>query len=403
MRASTTVSLIAVVMALCMGFATGWWYRDLTSPGTEPTDIHTDKQPAQRMRASSSPPSPTGVTAPSDQAKDEEQKFGQMLATRRFGEATAFYYESVRADPINASGLRPTFDTFLQDCLRHCDAGTFIDLVDAWLATFYDDIPVLLTLARFQERQGDPEASGNTLLLAQTYALQAGDQRAISQALDQLSENTDERLSADKRWIELLGFYEYLAAIDLTKSKFELRRAQLYRAMGEQERASELVATLLATDDGSDSQWTDALEQFLRQTTPESTPHVTLSNAVPLERRGDGYVVEVTLNDQTTMKMLVDTGASMTVLTRDSFRQLNRPDFRLLGTRLFKTANGYTRGDVYRAVSLTLGHERVEGINIAVLDFQNIDEVDGLLGMNVLRQFSFKIDQVAAVLHLDRR
>jgi clan AA aspartic protease (TIGR02281 family) len=114
-------------------------------------------------------------------------------------------------------------------------------------------------------------------------------------------------------------------------------------------------------------------------------------------------LVEVTLNDQATLKLLIDTGASMTALTRESFRRLSRQRFSLLGTRLFNTANGYTRGDIYRASALTLGEARLEGANIAVLDLRTMDDIDGLLGMNVLRQFHFEIDQSAGVMLITRR
>jgi len=75
----------------------------------------------------------------------------------------------------------------------------------------------------------------------------------------------------------------------------------------------------------------------------------------------------------------------------------------LLGTRLFNTANGYTRGDIYRTSALTLGEERIEGTNIAILDLKTMDDIDGLLGMNVLRQFHFQIDQSAGAMQIKRR
>ena len=164
-----------------------------------------------------------------------------------------------------------------------------------------------------------------------------------------------------------------------------------------------MLVNLRAADDGSDPQWTATLDQHLAEASTEIAPGAELSNAIPLERRGDGYLVQVTLNDQATIKLLVDTGASMTALTRDSFRRLYRPSFSLLGTRLFNTANGYTRGDIYRTSALTLGDERLEDIAVAVLDFRTMDDIDGLLGMNVLRHFHFEIDQSAGAMHLKRR
>lgn len=403
MRVSISGTVVAVVISLCLGFAIGWWFRDLIRSPQRPTHTVVINELAERSPFPVSQPSPSAPTEPAQTNFSDEKILSQMLAAHQFREATALYYEVISLDSTKTPVLRPTVDDYLERCFETCDSNTFLALVETWLATFYDDIPALLLLARYQEHHGQPEAAANTLLMARTYALPAGDQRQVSKSLRQLTLSTDERLSEGQRWIELLGYYEYLAAIDFTTPDFELRRALLYLRLGEETRGSELLVNLREADSGSDPQWTATLEQHLADATTEIAPSAEPSNAVPLERRGDGYLVEVTLDDQATLKLLVDTGASMTALTRDSFRRLYRPGFILLGTRLFNTANGYTRGEIYSAPALTLGEERLEDIAIAVLDFKTMDDIDGLLGMNVLRQFHFEIDQSAGAMHIKRR
>ena len=402
MRISTPGVLAAVTVTLCLGFGAGWWFRDLTSGAVPVTRTVVPEQPVERPTQLLPEPPPPAAGQSVQKAASDEQKLRQMLAEHRFGEATGFYYETVSADSVKAPLLRPIVDQYLQQCFDSCDGNSFLGLVENWLATFYDDIPVLLLLARYQEQEGLPEAAASTLLLARTYA-SPGDQRGVKKALQQLTARTDERLSEERRWIELLGYYEYLVAIDFTTPQFELRRALLYRRLGEQARGRELLASLRADADGGDPLWAATLEQHLVEPGTGIAPGADLSDAIPLERRGDGYIVQVTLNDQATLKLLVDTGASMTALTRESFRRLQRQHFSLLGTRLFNTANGYTRGDIYRASALTLGEERLENTTVAVLDLRTMDDIDGLLGMNVLRQFHFEIDQSAGAMQIRRR
>ncbi|MEE4145521.1 MAG: retropepsin-like aspartic protease [Halieaceae bacterium] len=398
-----TPAVVRVTVIACLGFAAGWFSHDVFRDTERAADAVTiDAQVETSEPLAAAVPLADTTEAVLNDVSDE-QHLGQLLSQQRFQEATTFYYEGVRLDPLKAQMLRPKIDDYMQRCSETCDGAIFLALVETWLATFYDDIPVLLLLARYQEKQGQPEGAANTLLLARTYAFTVADQRAVDSSLGQLARGTDERLSAEQRWIELLGFYEYLVAIDFTTPEFELRRALLYGRIGEQSRGSELLARLRAADDGSDPQWSAALQQHLSDADTEMAPGAVLSNAVPLERRGAGYIVEVTLNDQATLKLLVDTGASMTALTHESFRRLQRHRFSLLGTRLFNTANGYTRGDIYRASALTLGEERIEGASIAVLDLRTMDDIDGLLGMNVLRHFHFEIDQSAGVMKISRR
>lgn len=402
MRTSTTGALAAITVALCLGFGGGWWFRDLVSREVDATETALFDPPGERSAPLAPVRPPPEAMEAVQKTVSDEQKMRQLLSQQRFGEATAFYYETITSEYVKAPLLRPVVDDYLQRCFENCEGNGFLALVESWLATFYDDIPVLLMLARYQERDGLPDAAASTLLLARTYAF-SGDQRQVTKALQQLTARTDERLSDEQRWIELLGYYEYLAAIDFTTQEFELRRALLYRRLGEQSQGNELLAELRAADDGSDPQWAAILGQHLEEPGTEIAPGADLSNAIPLERRGDGYVVEVTLNDQASLKLLVDTGASMTALTRESFRRLRRQDITLLGTRLFNTANGYTRGDIYRVSALTLGEERLEGANIAVLDLTTMDDIDGLLGMNVLRQFHFEIDQSIGAMKINRR
>jgi clan AA aspartic protease (TIGR02281 family) len=403
MQVSARALIVAVGVALILGAGAGWWYRGVTLPA-KPAPLRLiagapdlpSTGPVQRSSA-------IAHTAPVQQEVDKKRIFSQMLAERRFREATAFYYRAIQADAASELELRPTLDAYLQNCFQHCETATFLDLVDAWLATFYDDMPVLLSFAEYQERQGQAEAAANTLLLAKTYAFPAGDQAAVQQARDRLTERTDKRLDGEQRWVELLGYYEFLAAIDFTIPEFELRQALLYRRLGEDARANELLTRLQSADDRSDPQWTATIDSHVAERASEQSPGIELSNAIPLERHGSGYLVNITLNDRDTLKLLVDTGASMTALTRESFRQLHQQDFSLQRTQLFNTANGYARGDVYRASTLTLGDERVEEINVAVLDLLSMGDVDGLLGMNVLRQFRFELDQSAGVMFVERR
>ena len=100
---------------------------------------------------------------------------------------------------------------------------------------------------------------------------------------------------------------------------------------------------------------------------------------------------------------IIDTGASVTSLTRTSFASLNSNYFEYQDSRLFNTANGMTQGEVYEAASITLGNTRIDGVDVAVLDFATTGGVDGLLGMNVLRNYRFEIDQEKALLYLQPR
>jgi len=72
--------------------------------------------------------------------------------------------------------------------------------------------------------------------------------------------------------------------------------------------------------------------------------------------------------------------------------------------RVFRTANGLIQGMVFSVPQLTLGPHLLENTQIAVIDFDASDRgIDGLLGMNILGQFRFHIEQENSRLLLRRK
>ena len=127
------------------------------------------------------------------------------------------------------------------------------------------------------------------------------------------------------------------------------------------------------------------------------------SDQIGLVSRGNQYWAVVEIEDHA-VTLLIDTGASMTTLSRQAFQALsNANDFDLMGQRMFNTANGITKGNIYRVDHLEIGRFMLNDAQIAVLDFKMPEGVDGLLGMNVLEHFRFHIDQEKQLLYLADR
>ncbi|NOR19794.1 MAG: hypothetical protein GQ538_06860, partial [Xanthomonadales bacterium] len=124
---------------------------------------------------------------------------------------------------------------------------------------------------------------------------------------------------------------------------------------------------------------------------------------IPLTRRGNHYLVSAAINGVSQLALVIDTGAPITTLSKESFSQIESAGFRYLGTQLFNTPNGMTQGDIYHVDAIQLGEIKIPDLEIAVLDFEPSDGLDGLLGMNVLRNYQFEIDQDKEFLYLSPR
>ena len=91
-------------------------------------------------------------------------------------------------------------------------------------------------------------------------------------------------------------------------------------------------------------------------------------------------------------------------MSRASFDSLTtNGDAEEIDRRVFRTAGGVVMGTVYSVPELGLGPYLIKNTQIAVIDFDVSRGFDGLLGMNILGQFRFQIDQENANLLLSSK
>lgn len=125
-----------------------------------------------------------------------------------------------------------------------------------------------------------------------------------------------------------------------------------------------------------------------------------LASGVPLKRLGEHFIAPGLLNENVPVNLMIDTGASTTVVSLKRFHSIPRRFKReRIGRFPINTAGGTVQAPIYRFKNLTIGNHRVENLAIVVMPLEGL-EADGLLGMNFLRHFQFQIDQKRAQLRL---
>lgn len=125
---------------------------------------------------------------------------------------------------------------------------------------------------------------------------------------------------------------------------------------------------------------------------------------IPVRRIGQLYVVPVELNGSRTAQLILDTGASHTILSREIVRELAllpsdyRPD-----QVLMKTASGSVDAQVVQIDSMKIATEEARNSSAAVHTVPDFPSgVDGLLGLSFLHQFEVTLDSSKGELHLKR-
>ena len=125
------------------------------------------------------------------------------------------------------------------------------------------------------------------------------------------------------------------------------------------------------------------------------------SITVPLEMSGSLAIVQVVLNRSLKAYMAIDTGATTTLISRRIATALR---LNLLGSRIsIATANGTITAPLARLGSVKVGEAEVYNLIVPVHDFSFNPRVEGLLGLDFLKQFHVSIDSRRQLLSLAPR
>lgn len=125
--------------------------------------------------------------------------------------------------------------------------------------------------------------------------------------------------------------------------------------------------------------------------------------SVPFQERGTVVVVPVTINEKTAGKYVVDTGASYTMISQATAKELEIDLEKKLPTIPFQTANGVIQAPLVTLSLIDVGGLQVKDLTAAVHDVFPDPGISGLLGLNFLSNFRMDIDTQNGVLHLERK
>lgn len=248
--------------------------------------------------------------------------------------------------------------------------------------------------------------------IAYFYSLQrlpmnAEQNQLINERISQLTSLTITQLQRAYSWDTLAIFVEPLLQLEPQNRSYILSLAEAY-AQQQQFNLMENILASLDYDDPSamsirrmaNQNQDQQLEQDdgnLEQQSP-----TLVKTRIKLSQLGDQYVVNAQLSGNA-IALLIDTGASITAISRDYFSQLNnRYKINFVGRFSVNTANGKVLAPMYQFSELKLNHAIVNNISVVVLPMPNLNNINGLLGMNFLREFDFKIDQRQSELWLSQ-
>ncbi len=386
-----------LVLALITGWGLGWYARDRWEP--EPQ--------AARESSRVIPSASSAVLKSADHVAaarpERNDAIRQLLESRAFARAVERYEAlQAQADDEAVQRARSQLLEHARQLIAHADYPAAIELLQLYLQVDYRDVESRLLLADAWRGEKDLRAAIAQLYEAKGLAWRPEMLEQLTRRIRALVTDYADGLKQSGDTTGLLELYQDLTQLEPGFAPYFIGLATAQLALDDIDAARQSLL-LVAQDPEVGAQARELLER-VRVAAFEPRPSETSAPAtevagIPLQRSGSHFLVDADLGKAQQARLLIDTGASLTMLTPNTLNRRGLAAHATGRTGLFNTANGRVRAPIYRLDTLSVGDWRVSDLDVGVLELGD-PGIDGLLGMNFLRHFQFFIDQNEALLRL---
>ena len=267
--------------------------------------------------------------------------------------------------------------------------------LDLALELFYElDQPTLAQLLKLAELAY--ETRDYKLLFSTLYEFRYGldfdEENLLLSKITEWVEKVDETLGDKQQYDELVSIYRQLTSLEAENTLYYLRLSYWQLQAGQPFAASQ---SLLGARNDIELKTEVAQLQVAINLYEEYGAHID----IPLSAEGEHYLVPVTIGNTETLQLMLDTGASKTVVKQSVLNSNRSIVTEKLSELLMNTANGQVVGYSVNVSDVKIGTLNLNSLDVVLMELPNF-KYDGLLGMNVLSQFDFNIDQENAILRL---
>jgi clan AA aspartic protease (TIGR02281 family) len=285
--------------------------------------------------------------------------------------------------------------------MRHISLAE--QLLQRFLVAAYRDVEARILLAEVYLEEENFHAAIDQFYEARGYAYRPVMLQRISSQIRSMVTELDPSLKRNNDRNALLALYQQLTQLEPDHAPWFMGLAAAQQALDDHEAARRSLLLIVQDPDvGAQAQAMLSDLTITLAKLHDTKPQVSATEVVgiPLHRSGNHFIVDASPARGRNIRLLIDTGASLTILTPDVLVQHGIRYQDTGTTRVFNTANGPVRAPIYRLDTLTVGDWKVNQLEVGVLVLSGGSNIDGLLGMNFLRHFQFFIDQNKALLLL---
>ena len=268
-------------------------------------------------------------------------------------------------------------------------------LLSLYLKYEYRSISALLLMAEIHQDADNEMEAIDVLFEAKSYAYTPELIEQTDSAIRSAVKNYSAQLLVRKDYIAQLNLYKRLTELEPEYTLHFIGLAETYLALGNTVDARKALA--LTEHDSSVLELANDINRRIETDTAADKQYAA---EVSLQALGNQFLVAAVLNNAQNAVLLLDTGASLSIISPELLRMLDIPYQSTGRTAWFSTAGGRIKAPVITLDSLALDGVVVENIEVGVIGEFDSNPFDGLLGMNFLRHFEFFIDQSERKLQL---
>ncbi len=366
--------------------------------------------------ASHSPPNTSSRAAPSGQ-------LDELLATSNYAAAAMRLRLRCRTNTARWDRCRKQLLEYTIPRVGERGSKPLVQLLNLLLEYVPDDAPARLLKARILRSQGELEQALELLGALRNQALRNDAALAPYGDLEAEFTNTANQQLAElqqgKQWPAVKALLRELSILDPGNGEWFYRLATTQLQLGDRsdardslnriyyhpqwgERAQALERKQFGTEEGEEeeavSEAKTVVEDSNREHSNEYSDEYSWGQPIPLKRHGRHFLVELDFGG-IKLPFLIDTGASLTVID-GAVLQRTHMSYSDRGITYLQTIGGNVPAQLIEAGPLGIEGRTVDGLVIATTNMAWLSNAAGLLGMDYLRRFDFRIEPEQAQLYM---
>lgn len=305
----------------------------------------------------------------------------QLLSENRFYDAMAFYLENTKKNYLKE------IENYLVN-LAKTNPSLGLEYMHAFLDAVPESIVLKFIISTYVAEESYAKAIEFIIQAKENYVSQGEDTRLKTQLKDVAISYIDSLMKVHD-YVTLIAFLEDMITYDGDNSFYSYRLAQIYMKLDKIDEASLLLDTLQY-----DEVYAQNVKSMLK-VIDKAEEEDEYKYAIPLQRNGEHYTVYVFL-DGVEFNLMLDTGATYIFLDEDKASVLS-----LLGEDIrLQTAANDILAKRASIGHLKVGNVEMSNVIVTIAPFKR-EGIDGLLGMNFFKQFTFFISQEESMLYLN--